>query len=98
MRSRYSAFTLGDESYLLQSWHPSTRPATLSLSQQSQVKWIGLKILSTQLGGKNDREGTVEFVARYKVNGKAERLHEISRFNRENARWFYVDGKSDIPG
>lgn len=95
MRSRYSAFSLGNEAYLLESWHPSTRPTNLSLSQQGPLKWIGLKILSTHLGGKKDNEGTVEFIARYKVNGKAERLHEVSRFRRESDRWYYLDGKTE---
>lgn len=95
MRSRYTAFTLGNEAYLLGSWHPSTRPPTLSLSQQPPLKWIGLKILDRKQGGELDNEGIVEFVARYKVNGKAERLHEISRFRRENDRWYYLDGETD---
>jgi len=95
MRSRYTAFSLGDEAYLLASWHPSTRPSKLSLSQQAPLKWIGLKILNTQRGGENDNDGTVEFVARYKVNGKAERLHELSQFRREQGIWFYLQAKTD---
>jgi len=95
MRSRYTAFSLGDEAYLLKTWHPSTRPAALSLSQQSPLKWIGLKILATHQGGEHDSEGTVEFIARYKVNGKADRLHEISQFMREGDRWFYLHGQTE---
>jgi SEC-C motif-containing protein len=57
------------------------------------VKWLGLKILRTEAGGADDREGVVEFVARYSINGKAERLHEVSRFLRDEGQWRYVDGQ-----
>lgn len=92
MRSRYSAYVAGLESYLRDSWHPSTRPATLTLSDDA-VKWIGLDIRRCEGGTVNDSEGSVEFVARYRVNGKAYRLHEVSRFVKESGRWQYVDGE-----
>lgn len=92
MRSRYTAYTLGNESYLLSSWHKSTSPATLSLDEDLPAQWIGLKIIKVQAGQENDDEGLVEFVARYKVNGKAQRLHETSRFVKEKGKWFYLDG------
>ena len=94
MRSRYTAYARGDESYLLASWHASTRPAALDLAADAGVvKWLGLEVLATEAGGVADAEGRVEFVARYKVGGKAERLHERSRFLREDGRWFYVSGE-----
>jgi SEC-C motif-containing protein len=31
-------------------------------------------------------------VARSKLAGRAHRLQELSRFVREEGRWFYVDG------
>ncbi len=90
MRSRYTAFTLNCEDYLLATWHPSTRPEALGLKEEVANKWIGLDIKRSDL---SDAENAiVEFVARYKVNGRAQRLHEISRFVREEGRWFYVDG------
>lgn len=92
MRSRYSAWCLQRNDYLLDSWHPSTRPARLTPDSANPVHWIGLKILNTLSGGSQDDAGTVEFVARGKVNGRAQRLHEISRFVREQGRWYYVDG------
>ena len=91
MRSRYSAYTLQNEPYLLQTWHSSTRPSQLNLAIEP-VKWLGLKIITTQAGQAADSTGTVEFVARYKVNGKAHRLAEKSRFVKEQGRWFYLDG------
>ena len=90
MRSRYSAFVNMDEAYLKATWHPRTRPSRVRLD--SDLQWLGLKIKSTQLGGEADTEGTVEFVARCKRNGKAQRLHETSRFKKIDGRWFYLDG------
>jgi len=95
MRSRYTAYCLAREHYLLDSWHPSTRPGQLNLTDDVPAQWIGLKIVATGAGGALDTHGTVEFVARHKRNGKARRLHEVSRFVRENGRWYYLDGKLD---
>lgn len=89
MRSRYAAFVLGNEPYLLASWHPSTRPPSVSFDRGQ--KWLGLKIVSAGVRGVNTAE--IEFVARYRIGGgAAARLHECSRFVREGERWFYVDG------
>lgn len=92
MRSRYSAYVLVREDYLRRTWHASTRPDTLNLEPACFGRWLGLKILRTEAGGREDREGVVEFVARYKPSGKAERLHEVSRFVREDGQWFYLNG------
>lgn len=91
MRSRYTAYVLQQEPYLLKTWHPSTRPAALQLHESAPVKWLDLKISRTECGAKDDVDGIVEFCARYKVHGKAERLHETSRFVKENGRWYYLD-------
>ena len=91
MRSRYSAFALGSVDYLIESWHPETRPASLVVDESQ--RWIGLKIKTVSHGGTDEDEGSVEFVARYKVQGKAYRLHENSRFRRLGGRWYYLDGK-----
>jgi SEC-C motif-containing protein len=92
MRSRYSAFVLGDVPYLLATWHSSQRPAELTLEQEG--KWLGLEIKQHRVAGADNAE--VEFVARFRVGGKAVRQHERSRFVREPCadgdRWFYVDG------
>jgi SEC-C motif-containing protein len=55
------------------------------------VRWLGLQVRRVEAGGTDDRHGIVEFVARYKVDGRAHRLHETSRFVREDGQWFYVD-------
>jgi SEC-C motif-containing protein len=89
MRSRYSAYCLVNEDYLLKTWHASTRPASLDLDSGA-VKWIGLEIIDApEVQGDS---ATVEFVARFKQNGRAGKLHENSRFLREQDRWLYVDG------
>ena len=91
MRSRYSAFVLGLEEYLLATWHPDTRPAGLELDAAPSPQWLGLVVKSyTPL---DDSHATVEFVARYKLNGRAFKLHETSRFERVGGRWLYVDGE-----
>lgn len=91
MRSRYSAYTLGNEAYLQRTWHSTTRPAQLDLSSDQQ-NWQRLKIIDTVAGQAGDDSGEVEFVAIYKINGRAERLHERSRFEREDQQWRYIDG------
>jgi SEC-C motif-containing protein len=88
MRSRYSAFVLERADYLLATWHPSTRPASLDFDEAT--KWLGLEVREHKDTGADTAE--VEFVARYRVQGRAVRLHERSRFVREDGRWFYVDG------
>lgn len=91
MRSRYTAFTQLNEDYLRYSWHPETCPANLHLDNSTQ--WLGLRIKNTEQGGKKCEHGKVEFVARYKINDKAFRLHEVSQFLRYGNRWVYYDGK-----
>ncbi len=90
MRSRYSAYVLADERYLLASWHSSTRPLSLNLNDEPTTKWLGLRLIQTQQGQANDSEGIVEFIARYKISGKAYKLHEVSRFIKESEKWYYI--------
>jgi SEC-C motif-containing protein len=93
MRSRYSAYVLGDADYLRASWHASTRPAALSLvdAPGQRTTWLGLKVESQMPTGPDTAE--VSFTARLRVGGgSAQRMHERSRFVREHGHWFYVDG------
>jgi SEC-C motif-containing protein len=91
MRSRYSAYVLGDIDYLLASWHADTRPDRLDLGDVAATRWLGLEVRRHAMTGADS--AIVEFVARYKSGGApAVRLHELSRFVREDGRWFYVDG------
>lgn len=97
MRSRYSAFVLRLSDYLLQTWHPDTRPATLELPEAEQMRWLGLDIRAQQLGASGKR-ARVEFFARYREqDGPVKTQHEVSRFVREDGRWFYVDGEFPAP-
>jgi SEC-C motif domain protein len=88
MRSRYTAYTLKDEPYLLATWHASTRPAKLNLNGDTEPQWIGLEVKRHM--PEDETHARVEFVARYKVNGKAHKLFEVSEFVREEEGWFYV--------
>jgi SEC-C motif-containing protein len=89
MRSRYTAFVNGDESYLLATWHARTRPKSIPFD--AKQKWLGLRIVATKSTGVDSAQ--VEFIARYRIGGgSATRLHERSRFVREGGRWFYMDG------
>ena len=90
MRSRYCAYALGLEPYLLATWHASTRPAELNLAEDGGTKWLGLNIKNHQ--AIDSTHATVEFIARYRIAGRGYRLYEISRFVCENGHWFYVDG------
>lgn len=88
MRSRYTAYALKREPYLLDSWHPSTRPESIDFPPT--LRWIGLEIVDTGTPG---AEAIVEFIARFREHGRPGALHETSRFVQEGGRWLYVDGR-----
>ena len=89
MRSRYCAYVRARADYLLATWHAATRPPAIELDTGS-VTWLQLKVIRAD---SQTASGVVEFVARYKVNGKAYRLHEVSQFVKENGVWLYVNGE-----
>ena len=90
MRSRYSAYVLKLDDYLLATWHATTRPTDLD---DASTKWLGLDVKRHQQTGPDT--AIVEFVARFRADGRGHRLHETSRFVREDGRWYYVDGDFD---
>jgi SEC-C motif-containing protein len=90
MRSRFSAYALGDVDYVRRTWHSSTRPRVLALD--TDLRWDRLDVLGTSLGGLFDTEGTVEFRAFYRAGRGAGSQHEVSRFVREGGEWVYLDG------
>lgn len=92
MRSRYSAYVLRNGAYLHRSWHSSTRPNKKSLLQLPPMDWLGLEIVRTEQGGKQDVSGTVEFIASYREGEKIGKLHETSQFVKEDGKWYYVIG------
>ncbi|WP_442277952.1 YchJ family protein [Terrabacter sp. 2YAF2] len=96
MRSRYSAFAVGDDAYLLRTWHPRTRPDRIDLDPAT--RWVGLTVLRTRAGAGGEPTGVVEFVARWsqgtsRTGSDRGTLHEVSRFERGAGRWLYVDGQ-----
>lgn len=91
MRSRYSAFVVGDGPYLLATWHPTTRPGYLDLD--ADTEWTRLRILETSAGDAGGTEGTVSFRAHYRTAGERGAQTETSRFVRgDDGAWLYLDG------
>lgn len=102
MRSRYSAYALRDEAYLLRTWHPTTRPRTLDLPPGR--RWTRLRILATEAGtpgGDADGApagdiggdtGAVRFRAHFRDSGEPGTLTERSRFEKIDGEWYYLDG------
>lgn len=100
MRSRYSAYTMVNIDYLHNSLHPdhqSDHDVNAARKWAADSDWLGLEIVSTSAGGKDDETGIVEFKAGYRENGKVRQLHEISRFEKVDGRWTYVDGELPKP-
>ena len=93
MRSRYSAFAYADADYLFRTWHPRTRPADVTVDQG--ITWTGLDVIDTVAGGLDDECGEVEFTARFESAGRADSLHERSRFERRAGRWLYLDAVTE---
>ncbi|MEU7532163.1 YchJ family metal-binding protein [Saccharothrix sp. NPDC042600] len=89
MRSRFTAFALRDEAYLLATWHPTTRPRHLDFDPDQH--WTHLQIHNRTEGTPFHTTGTVEFTAHYRYQGEPQELHENSRFTREATRWLYVE-------
>jgi len=87
MRSRYAAFALDNDAYVLSSWHPETRPA--AIEPDPNLRWVGLNVLESVGGGLFDAEGVVEFQAHYRDSGQPGVLAERSRFVRHGGRWVY---------
>ncbi len=93
MRSRYSAYVAEDADYLLATWHPDTRPASIQF--EADTRWLGLSVRKSQLH--NADTASVEFVARYRVGGgRAVRIRENSQFTRTDGRWYYLRAEDDV--
>ena len=100
MRSRYSAYVVGDVAHLRRTWHPEHRPEQIGRTGDEQ--WLGLRVLRIRDGGEHDDRGVVEFVARFRSGGLDRTLHEVSRFVRlttaddhegPSGRWVYLRGR-----
>jgi len=92
MRARYSAFALGEQQFLVETWHPATRPSgpLLDDDTKDELEWLGLHVTGRDRGGLLDDTGTVSFIARYRRGGQPGRLRETSRFSRVAGRWLYT--------
>jgi SEC-C motif domain protein len=90
MRSRYSAYVVGELDHVFRTWHPRTRPT--DLAPAPGLVWQRLEVVATEAGDVDDDEGVVEFRATYEAAGRTRVRHEVSRFARRGGRWVYVDG------
>lgn len=88
MRSRYAAFACGDADYLFRTWHPRTRPADVTIDENTV--WTSLDVTDTAAGGVDDDNGEVEFTAYFEDGGRPGSMHERSLFERRAGRWFYL--------
>ncbi len=93
MRSRFTAFALGDATHLRETWHPSTRPERVDLD--TGLSWLSLRIDETLQGGDGDDRGVVSFRAGWRdtATGESGVLEERSRFVYQRGRWWYLDGE-----
>lgn len=96
MRARYSAYVTGDIDFI-ESTHSLGKRDALDVEEtrkwSSESEWLGLEILSTENGGKNDTEGTVEFKASFNQNGISYVHHEISTFKKADGKWYFDSGE-----
>ena len=99
MRSRYTAYSLGEIDHVGNTHDPETRDefnAEEAQAWSEKADWHGLEILSTEAGGEGDQTGTVEFFARYGIDGQDVEHHEIAEFRRDGERWYFRDG-AEVP-
>jgi SEC-C motif domain protein len=93
MRSRYTAYALGEIDYLIATHDPKRLPDRASIQAWARrAKFTGLDVVDAVDGGKDDQTGVVEFIATFIEDGAEHQLHERSRFERIDGKWFYVDG------
>lgn len=95
MRSRYSAFVVNKLAYLESTLTEESKAdydADETASWAESAKWQNLEIRSTTGGGKDDSQGTVEFIAKFKVGKEIHAHHEISYFVKDNDHWLYSHG------
>jgi SEC-C motif-containing protein len=100
MRSRYTAYVLGDIDHVSETLHPEHRhdhdPDAARRWARRSV-WEGLEVRAAERGGPEDDHGTVEFVATYKEKGVRKRHHEVAEFHKQDGLWYYVDGRLVAP-
>jgi len=96
MRARYSAYVLNNNKFLLNTWHPGSRPESISLLNTNHLNWTGLEILRSEMGDIKDKMGIVEFKAHYQSDNGRGYLHEVSNFVKEENHWLYFDGEIEI--
>ncbi len=101
LRSRYSAYTLGNIGYLADTLSPDVRGDFDQIEAETtagDTKWQGLEVRAIVDGGEDDETGSVEFIARFRLHDQPRMHHELADFRRENGRWMCVGGKMNPTG
>lgn len=93
MRSRYTAFTLANNQYLMESWAQETRPKEIH-TEDDTIQWITLEVKNCEDGNRGDERGFVTFTASFLSSGHLCQLHEKSSFIQDKGRWYYLDGET----
>ena len=99
MRSRYTAFSMGEWEYLDRTRHTRDGEPEKTRSshyRQDNIAWTKLEILGCEDGGQSDEEGKVSFIAHYTENDEDKTLEETSKFIKEDGRWYYSEKLSKV--
>lgn len=91
MRSRFTAYAMQNEAYLLETWDAKKRPEAINFAKE-EAEWTRLEIVSIKKGEEKDKKGIVEFKAYYSIDDEGYVMNEISRFKKEEGKWLYLDG------
>lgn len=95
MRSRYSAYVVQNVDHLQRTLTRSERRTfnrKEALQWARSSTWKGLEIIATEKGLESDADGTVEFIARYEIDGEDKEHHEKALFRKNKNQWLYVTG------
>lgn len=95
MRSRYSAYVRREMGYIEETLWPAKRrhfDRQAAGRWAAESAWVGLSVLKTEAGGKDDTRGTVLFIARFLADGGMHEHRELSLFRKKGGRWYYVEG------
>ena len=95
MRARYTAYVRLQTDFLFETTHPDYRRSYDHKGTREwaeRAEWEGLEIIGSQRGGEGDKDGEVEFIASYRLEGALNKHHECAVFKRKEDRWYFSEG------